>query len=235
MNRSGLSGISGPTPDFEIWRRHYRFYPFSALLPSAGSAGSSHTLWHPVVELNTGAALALSKFREAAEEFNARNMFNAGGTNDWARPAIVRCMMKVFAALDPQDSNCQAGIELGIAAVHPLPAGAGANLIRLFFDIFNGQWTLKVRSATGQTSATLSGVDAPAIGTPAELGIFFSPGGYVSGAINGKVGATITTNLPTATAMTRGAGYYVGSSSTSTLDQVGAAYVELEAQTIGFP
>lgn len=227
--------IRGPLPDYEIWRRHYRFYPFSALLPSAGSAGSTHVLRHPVVEIDTGAAVALNKFREAAEEFNARNMFNANGKNDWDRPQIVRCLMKIYTANDPVDASSQAGIELGIAGVHPVPAGAGANLIRLYHEIVSQTWILQVRSGTGQTSATLTNVDLPNVLTPAELAIFYQPSGYVSGAINGKVGATITTNLPTSAAMNRGAGYYVGSAATSSLDQTAAAFVEMEAQTIGFP
>lgn len=208
-----------------------RFYPFSAALPSAGNAGSTTTLRHPVLEMDTGTGASLSKTRQAVEDFNAQQMWNTGGSTFWAQRHRVRARMRVYTALGQQDPNTQAGIQLGLAALHPL--GVGQSLVRLCasFDSFlpSVVWKLQTSNGAAQSSVDLVGVPAPVVGTAALLEIDLIGGTRADAYINGVPGASLTLTLPSG-AQNRGAGIFVGEDATAGA-RTAAAFTNLEAYT----
>ncbi len=231
MQPGGGSGGGGTLSDVAegLGLVSARFYPFSVLLPAAGSGGSTSVLRHPVGELDTGAVFAASKFRQTVEEFNGRQMWTDGATAFWGRRQRVRARVLVYTSTNGGDDDSIAAVQLGLAAAHPL---ALQTIVRLSL-VLNAAaayfFRLTVSNGVASTSADLTGVAVPALNRGYLLEIDFRPGQDVRAYVDGVLGATIATSLPTGS-QNRGAGVFVGEDASS-VDRTAAAFSNLEAYT----
>lgn len=230
-------GGSGGGSVSDVWaaQGNYRSHPFAALLPTNGSGGSSATLRNPGAELDTGATIAPSKFRQMLEDYNARAFWNTtGGTNYWAKRHRARVRALVYNVANGGSDNSQAGLMIGALAAWP---ATNATCIRLAMILNTGGTffhRLHVSNGVATVTADLTGAPAPVIGTAGQtLEIDFNPTAatpYVAALVNGTEYARITTGLPTGATTGRGVGVYVGEDATS-IDQIAAAFMALEAVT----
>ena len=210
--------VSQPPWEFERHRRgSIRWYPFDALLNNGlASAGSTAVVTAPSLELFSGllAALGSSKGREAVEKDN----FNIWMSNDaldyWSRPHKLTVFTNIglanasvlgaftYTALFMQPPGLPPWsttpafpyVILRYARNSILDPGGEDERFELIVAPGDG--------ITAQTITRLTGVDPPR--SPISPGgsraqrweIFYMPDQYVSAAINGVTGATVTTNLP---------------------------------------
>lgn len=210
---------------------HYRSYPWAALWPAVGSGGSSTTLQNPVVEMDTGATIAPSKYRFMAEEFNARKMFKGGVSEYWSRRHRVRCRVLFYTLNSGNTDDSQVAIGIGVPAANPLPAASAIVRLAMVLNINNGYlFRLFVGDGVATTTLdlTLAPSIAPNVGYTMEID-YNKPAGYVAGLINGTEYGRITTGLPSGT-QNRGACIYVGEDNTSA-DRVAAAFTAMEVAT----
>lgn len=207
-------------------RRHYRHYPFDALLPNGTTVGgSSSAVVAPMHEVNTGLATATpqARCREACEQFNFTGWpKDTFGGSFWEHSQYVSCYVQLgIGNASLINTQLAAGIYLAAPGLpnvggtgtgfwfDPPPANFPMCALMYFRDSVlagaNERFVLVTAigdGVTGQKHTVLTGVDPPrspiSPGTPCgqRYELIYKPGEYVAARIDGVEGARHTDTLP---------------------------------------
>jgi hypothetical protein len=200
-----------PAPwEFERHRRGViRWHPFDSVLNiGLNSTGSSATLLSPTLQLFSGGVIALNanKGREAVEKESVDQWVNADQvTRYFGLLHHLTVFMNLNGiAIGATVGKAYAGVFLVAMGVAAFPATPGVPVCALLASMdqgFTHRWELLTApgdGVTGITSTVLTGVAGPFSNQnsnpiPSQrLELVYKPGEYVSAAVDGLVGATVT-------------------------------------------